>query len=100
MHKTLQCFLWYICPLLWLCIIFLNFHKKIFLEDSKKLINKTFDVLVEGYKNDKTLLKGRTTCNRKVVFKAPTNLAEPIQIGSTKKIKIIDVNHQTLIGSI
>jgi tRNA-2-methylthio-N6-dimethylallyladenosine synthase len=88
----------------------LNLHKKIVLDDSKKLINKTFDVLIEDYKNDSAFFKGRTTCNRRVIFKAPTNLSEPaqtepvqtelVQIGTTQKVKIIDINHQTLIGSI
>ena len=76
--------------------ILLDLHDKILKEQSNKILNKNFEVLIERYNKDqKFFLKGRTRCFRKVIFKGDENM-----IGSLKQIKLKKFKHQTFIGSI
>ncbi|MCX5782407.1 MAG: radical SAM protein, partial [Elusimicrobia bacterium] len=58
-----------------------------------KLLNKTFDVLVEEKLGD--FLEGRSRANRKIFFKGNEDL-----IGKTLPVKIVEVKINTLTGEI
>jgi tRNA-2-methylthio-N6-dimethylallyladenosine synthase len=73
----------------------LNLHKKNVQIDNKNLIGSTVEVLVEKENKDKSFLKAKDRCFRKVILKGNANL-----IGSIQNVKIENCVHQTLIGSI
>ena len=69
-------------------------YQKIFSEELQGMLGKNVEVLVEG-KSGSSLLKGRTRCWKKVVFKGENNL-----IGKLQNVHLHSYNHQTLVGSI
>ena len=69
-------------------------YQKIFSEELQGMLGKNVEVLVEG-KSGSSLLKGRTRCWKKVVFKGENNL-----IGKLQNVRLHSYNHQTLVGSI
>lgn len=73
----------------------LELYKKILLKNSKKFLNKKYEVLVERFNKDKIHLKAKTGCNKKVIFKGNKNM-----IGSFQEVKFIDYKHQTFIATI
>ncbi len=74
----------------------IKLQNKISLKNNKADIDKTFEVLVEGYsKRSKEMLFGRTEQNKVVVFPAQNNKA-----GDFVNVKIIDATSATLKGEI
>ena len=65
-------------------------------EHSASLVNKTFDVLVDGVsKNDKDMYSGYTEENKLVHFKGSEDL-----IGKIVKVKILESHTYSMIGEI
>lgn len=74
----------------------INLQNKISLENSRKKIGKTFEVLVDGYsKRSDKMYKGRNSQNITIVFPA-----ERSKIGNYVNVKIEDCTSATLIGKI
>ena len=65
------------------------------LESNKKMLNKTFLVLVEGESNKKGMVFGYTETNKLVNFKGNINL-----IGKIVKVKILDAKSFSLDGEL
>lgn len=64
-------------------------------EIRQECLGKTFEVLVERENKGGELLKGRTRCWKKAIFKGPQSM-----IGTLQKIKIHSYSHETLIGEL
>ncbi|CAM0117028.1 tRNA (N6-isopentenyl adenosine(37)-C2)-methylthiotransferase MiaB [Rhabdochlamydiaceae symbiont of Dictyostelium giganteum] len=71
----------------------LSLHQEFSLEESKQMLGKHVEVLVEAVTKDETHLKGRTRCWKKVIFEGPRHL-----IGSLQQVKVTGFSHQTLVG--
>lgn len=65
-------------------------------KERHSLLGQEVELLVESRTSkDETLLKGRTRCWKKVLFKGDDRL-----IGSLQKVKVHSYSHQTLLGSL
>lgn len=74
----------------------MQLHEEICREERLQMIGKEVEVLVERRNNkDKTHLKGRTRCWKKIIFSGEDSL-----IGTLQKVKIHGFNHQTLLGEL
>ncbi|MCX6350417.1 MAG: tRNA (N6-isopentenyl adenosine(37)-C2)-methylthiotransferase MiaB [Bacteroidetes bacterium] len=74
----------------------ISLHRHHAFESNKKDVGKTFEVLVEGEsKRDSSMLKGRSSQNKMIVFKADEN----IQKGDYVMVSITECTSGTLIGN-
>ena len=73
----------------------LDLQESIGNELRQEMLGKTVEVLVERFNKDGHLLKGRTRCWKKVIFKGAGSL-----IGTTQKIQVHSYSSETLIGTI
>lgn len=76
--------------------ILLALQEQIYKEERERMIGQVVELLVEGTSTkDENMLKGRTRCWKKVVFKGPAALR-----GSLQRVRITGCTNQTLIGSL
>ncbi len=64
-------------------------------EQRAAILGSTVEVLVERFNRDQKLLKGRTTCWKKVIFPGDESM-----IGTLQQVKLHSFNHQTLLGDV
>ncbi len=73
----------------------MDLHHRIASEERALMLGETIEVLVERFNRDQKLLKGRTSCWKKVIFKGDESM-----IGTLQNVKLHSFNHQTLLGDI
>jgi len=73
----------------------LTLQEEIGNEQREQSLGQTYEVLVEGLNKEGTMVKGRTRCWKKIIFKGDTSL-----IGTLQKVKVHSFSHQTFIGEL
>lgn len=74
----------------------MNLQAELNIKHLQKMLDQEVEVLVDSHNfKDSALLKGRTRCWKKVIFRAPSNL-----IGTLQKVRITGFTHETLHGEL
>lgn len=74
----------------------LALQEQMYKEERERMIGQSVELLVERpTTKDETMLKGRTRCWKKVIFKGPDTL-----VGTLQKVRVTGCTNQTLIGSL
>ena len=73
----------------------LKLQSEIEMEDRKKMLGQTYEVLVERKNRDENVVKGRTRCWQKIILPGDESL-----VGTFQQVHVESQNHQTLIGTL
>lgn len=73
----------------------LTLYQTILDEDSNKILNSTFEVLVDNFDPEKKTAKGRTRCFKKVIFEGKKEM-----VGTLQKVRVKSHAFQTFFGEL